>query len=285
MFEHRVWAAGVVFLIACTSQADDAPRELPLIRIEALDLSFTVPAELPAGLTRIRLVNLGAVWHEALVTRLPDGVTTEAYLAAARAGDEFPVNAVDVGGPGLVATNDSSEVVVDLEPGRYAIVCWSDNHVKSGRIAPMAVTVGDRNAVEFFGRDVRGFGSHRPRRRAHSNGRGASRGLSLRARLWRVSSGALNVLRVRNTGQRPHEMTGLQARARTHGTRLRDVVRGQAGCAARDSSWRDDNPRTSARRVADARSADGELPRCVWDARTDTQWRSNTRTDGHGGGV
>jgi uncharacterized cupredoxin-like copper-binding protein len=200
-------AAAAVALIACsTRQAADAPRELPLLRIEARDLSFSVPTELPAGPTRIRLVNHGAAWHEALVTRLPEGVTTEAYLASARAGDAFPVNAVDVGGPGLVAATDSSEVVVVLEPGRYAVVCWSENHVKAGMIASMTISVTDSGAIRESGTTPSA---------AHgvdTVGAPAPTG-EVRLEDFRFvhDSGALrsgsNVLRVRNTGQRPHDMT------------------------------------------------------------------------------
>jgi uncharacterized cupredoxin-like copper-binding protein len=201
-----VCAAGVVSLIACTSrQAADVPRELSLLLIEARDLTFAVPTEVPAGLTRIRLVNYGAAWHEALVARLPDGATTEAYLAGARAGDKFPVDAVDFGGPRLIATGDSSEVMVELKPGRYAIVCWSENHVKAGMVAPVMITVSDRvvtgpSGTASVARTVdtadapHATGEVRLEdfRFVHDSG------------VFRLGS---NVLRVRNTGQRPHDMT------------------------------------------------------------------------------
>lgn len=126
---------------ACTPrESTDGPEGPRLIRLVASDLRFAAPDTIRAGLTRLRLVNDGRVWHEALITRLPNGATVETYLAGARAGDAFPVSAVDVGGPGQIAAGDSSEVVLDLTPGRYAIVCWSDNHVKEGMIVPLVVS-------------------------------------------------------------------------------------------------------------------------------------------------
>ena len=196
----------VVSVIGCASgESDGAARELPLLRLEARDFSFTAPAEAPAGLTRIRLVNRGPAWHEALVTRLPDGVTAEAYLTSARAGEAFPVGALDVGGPGKVAAGDSSDVVIALEPGRYAIVCWSDNHVKAGMIAAVTITVpkkpnraSDPQRAATAAMDTTGapvaFGEIRLEDFRISHDSGAYR------------AGA-NVLRVRNTGQRPHDLT------------------------------------------------------------------------------
>lgn len=202
-----VLAAGVVSVFGCTSrQADDATRELPVLRIEARDLAFTVPTEVPAGLTRIRLVNHGAAWHEALMTRLPDGVTADAYLAGARAGDTFPTGAIDFGGPGLIASMDSSEVVVDLEPGRYAVVCWSESHVKSGMIAPMVITVADRGA---------------PAEAPAATG-------EVRLEEFRFVHDSVvfrqgsNVLHVRNTGQRPHDMTVYKLEPGRTGSEVRE---------------------------------------------------------------
>src|SRR5215216_3212911 len=111
--------AAFAFLTAACS-ADRASRrvvELPLVRLEARDFAFTTPTQIPAGRTRVRLVNVGPTWHEANISRLPDGETLESYLAAARGGDPFPVAAVDFGGPGKVVARDSSDVVIDLGDG------------------------------------------------------------------------------------------------------------------------------------------------------------------------
>jgi hypothetical protein len=182
----------LVVAAAC-AKPDAGPRELPLLRVEAQDMSFTVPTESPGGLTRVRLVNHGPSWHEALITKLPDGVEPDAYLAAARAGEAFPVGAVDMGGPGKVATGDSSEMVVHLEPGRYVVVCWSDNHVKSGMLSPVLITVGegedaDSTAVPPATGEVR-LVDFRIERDSGTYRAGP------------------NVLTVRNTGQRPHDVT------------------------------------------------------------------------------
>ena len=137
--------AVLCLLPACSTSGSDAtpesarPRETPVLRLVATDMKFDAPTTIPAGLTRVRLVNQGQVWHAALVTRLPDSANVEDYLAEAREGKSFPVSATDVGGPGQTAVGDSSEVVLPLEPGRYAVVCWSDDHVKSGMIAPLVV--------------------------------------------------------------------------------------------------------------------------------------------------
>ena len=136
-----VFVLAVSLVAACAPSESEVKRDDPaLVRLVATDHQFAAPDTVQAGLVRLRLVNDGKAWHEALITRLPDGATAETYLAGARAGEVFPVSAVDVGGPGQIAAGDSSEVELRLTPGRYAIVCWSDNHVKAGMIVPLVVS-------------------------------------------------------------------------------------------------------------------------------------------------
>ena len=195
--------------IACDpGRANDAPRALPVLRLEARDFTFSAPSHSTGGLTRVRLVNNGPSWHEALVTRLPEGVTPEAYLDEARAGKAFPVGAQDMGGPGKVAAGDSSEVVLALEPGRYAIVCWADDHVKSGMLSAVVISVGDSAVAN----NETGGATTSASIASEASGAPAPTG-EVRLEDFRIvhDSGAYragaNVLRVRNTGQRPHDLT------------------------------------------------------------------------------
>lgn len=136
----RLVPGAVLLIAACAPQERDTAAESErLLRLVATDFTFAAPESIPAGLTRVRLVNEGHVGHAALVTHLPEGSSTDAYLADARAGAPFPVAATDIGGPGETAAADSSDVILHLTPGRYAIVCWSDDHVKAGMIAPLTV--------------------------------------------------------------------------------------------------------------------------------------------------
>jgi uncharacterized cupredoxin-like copper-binding protein len=105
-----------------------------LLRLVATDFAFDSPPEVEAGLTRVRLVNHGRAWHYTLMAALPDGATTDDYLIEARSGEDFPASTVDIGGPGLITPGDSAEVVLDLRPGRYALICWYDNHLIAGML-------------------------------------------------------------------------------------------------------------------------------------------------------
>lgn len=197
----RVAAIGacVVSAVSCGATPQDAPRrELPLLRLEARDFAFSAPARADGGRTRVRLVNRGSSWHEALITRLPDGVSADAYLREARAGEAFPVGALDMGGPGKVAAGDSSEVILDLEPGQYVVACWADAHVKAGMLSTLAVT-GDARSTSAGGASEVAVAP-------------AATG-EVRLEDFRIVHDSAtyrrgpNVVRVRNTGARPHDLT------------------------------------------------------------------------------
>ena len=180
-----------VFLAGAGTSADsDSARDEPtLLRLEATDFAFPAPKTIPAGPTRVRLINQGRAWHAALLTRLPEGTSVDTYLAGERAGESFPASATDVGGPGQTAVGDSSEVMVRLAPGRYAVVCWSDNHVKAGMIALLVVTGSSADSLMEPARadvDV----SLQDFRFVHSA----------------PFRGGHQVLRIRNDGRTPHNM-------------------------------------------------------------------------------
>lgn len=138
----RTTLVGVVLgHLACAPHRADAP----LLRVVAHDFSFEAPTTVPGGLVRIRLVNRGAHWHHALLVRL-DSTSAGGYLAAAQAGDSLPPGGEDVGGPPLVAAGDSSEVLLELQPGRYLLTCWTSggtgaSHIKAGMLRELTVGV------------------------------------------------------------------------------------------------------------------------------------------------
>lgn len=127
-------------LVACAAPA----RELPLVRLEARNFRFPALDTATAGFVRVRLVNADPVWHEASVVRLTDlAATIAAYVAAVQGGDEYPSFAQDVGGVALLGPGDSAEVVLDLAPGRYAVLCWHQDHLLQGMSAMLHVRSGD----------------------------------------------------------------------------------------------------------------------------------------------
>lgn len=122
-------------LLAC-----GAPTPEPLLRLEAEHLRFAPPPTVPAGLVRVRLVNRDPVWHEASIVRFTGATgTLEAYVDSARAGQEYPSFARDVGGVSFLAPGDSAEVLLDLPAGRYAVICWHRDHVLQGMGASFMV--------------------------------------------------------------------------------------------------------------------------------------------------
>ena len=151
-------AAGFGCRGTASSAGDAASSAAPLFRVEARDHAFRAPARVataPGGLVRVRLVNRGAAWHEALIVRLEgEGRRAATYVDSVRAGADFPGFAVDLGGPGLTVPGDSTDLLVPLAPGRYALVCWFADHVKLGMVHDFEVTpdsppgVGPETAAE-----------------------------------------------------------------------------------------------------------------------------------------
>ena len=150
---RAAWA--LAFLAALGGCGGPPPPKL--LRLEAMELRFKPPAEVPAGPVRIRLVNHDAVWHEASLLRFTDSTKSlDDYIAAARAGAEYPGFAEDLGGVSFLAPGDSAEVLVELTAGRYAVICWHADHVKQGMGAAFTV-MGEvpPDAFRATGADVR----------------------------------------------------------------------------------------------------------------------------------
>jgi len=129
-------------LLSVSCQRKTAEKEAPPFRIIATDAGFDAPALVPAGLRHIVFENHGTEIHEAMLVKLPPGMSPDAYVAAVKAGSLFPKGALDYSGPGLTSPGESVEVWLRVDPGQYILICWNDGHARSTPIRPFTVQYG-----------------------------------------------------------------------------------------------------------------------------------------------
>jgi hypothetical protein len=111
-------------LLGVSCQKKIAGKETPPFRIIATDAGFQAPDNIPAGLRHVIMENRGSMIHEAMLVKLPKGMTPDDYVAAVRKGSLFPEGATDCSGPGLLSPGEHVEMWVPLEEGNYMIGCW-----------------------------------------------------------------------------------------------------------------------------------------------------------------
>ncbi len=123
-----------------SGQDSDTP-----FRIVATDAGFDAPERVPAGVRHIVFENHGSEIHEAMLVKLPSGMTVTEYVSAVRKGSLFPAGALDYSGPGLTSPGERVEVWVKLDPGQYILICWNDGHARSTPPRPISVeyTISD----------------------------------------------------------------------------------------------------------------------------------------------
>lgn len=126
--------------------AGATPRELV---VRARDFQFDAPDTVPSGPTRIRLLNEGPDFHHVWLVRLDRGKTVADLMGHLATGHEsMPTWATDVGGPNTPgAPGEETSAVLDLEPGRYAMICVIPApdgrlHVMRGMVRPLTVVPG-----------------------------------------------------------------------------------------------------------------------------------------------
>jgi hypothetical protein len=120
--------------ISCQRAAE---KESAPFQIVAKDGAFEAPSGLAAGLRHIVFENRGSEIHEAMLVKLPKGMTPDDYAAAVKAGSLFPEGALDYSGPGLTSPGGTTEMWLKVDPGQYIIICW--NHAKTTPVHPFTV--------------------------------------------------------------------------------------------------------------------------------------------------
>jgi hypothetical protein len=120
----------------------------PNVDVIARDFEFELPASIEGGWTQITFHNEGPMTHHAMFMKLNDGVTQEAFLEAAM-GPEFGALfalSVSVGGGASIDAGLTSVLIMDLQPGQYAVICAIPDeatgmpHYQMGMLTPIEVT-------------------------------------------------------------------------------------------------------------------------------------------------
>src|SRR6185437_5079766 len=130
--------AFVLSFVACACAAPSSAEPAagvqtptPPFKIIATDSGFEAPVTLSAGLRHIVLENHGSQIHEAMLVKLPDGMSPVAYVDQVRQGQLFPQGALDYSGAGLTSPGESVQIWTRVDPGRYILICWNGNHAET----------------------------------------------------------------------------------------------------------------------------------------------------------
>ncbi len=156
---HRFGAALAVglLLVAGTLNAQAAASPAAVLHeltITARDFAYDMPESVPAGPTRVRLVNQGPEFHHAIFLRIADGHSYDEFMQAMQAAGAPPSWAEIVGGPNTPGAPDRPVVdYMDLKAGQYAVLCMIPSavdgkpHVAHGMVRPLTVTAGTSAAT------------------------------------------------------------------------------------------------------------------------------------------
>lgn len=133
---------------ATSGQAASATAAAPtanVVTITATDYSFDAPAQIPAGLTTLRLVTKGPEMHHATLIKLENGKTVDDFKQAIQKQGPPAAWMVMAGGPNPPRPGGTTEETQLLEAGNYVLVCFVPGpdgvpHIAKGMIRPMTVT-------------------------------------------------------------------------------------------------------------------------------------------------
>jgi plastocyanin len=129
---------------ACTTEGT-ARERTNVLTVTASEFAFDAPASVPAGPTRVHLVNQGAELHHVQLVRIAEGHTFQELVEASKAGGPPPSWITFVGGPNTPVPGGESDATLNLRPGSYALVCLIPSkdgvpHLMKGMVKPLTVT-------------------------------------------------------------------------------------------------------------------------------------------------
>ena len=103
--------------VAAAQQAD------PAITVVLTDHHFRLSAPVEPGRLLWHIKNEGSEPHQALVIRLPEGVSEYGEQAWFEHGSKGPEPGERVGGLETIAAGAESSFRTDLKPGKYLLLC------------------------------------------------------------------------------------------------------------------------------------------------------------------
>ncbi len=107
-----------VFVLGASAQPPD-----PSITIVLTDHHFRLSAPVEAGRLQWHVKNEGSEPHQALVIRLPEGISEFGEEAWFEHGSKGPEPGQRVGGLDTLAPGADGSFTTDLKPGRYLLLC------------------------------------------------------------------------------------------------------------------------------------------------------------------
>jgi hypothetical protein len=122
-----------------------------VLAVMARDFVFEAPAQVPAGMTTIRLLNHGPSLHHVQLFKLEDGKTVDDFMTALKSPGPLPQWVRAAGGPNPPEPGSATSITEVLEPGNYVMVCFVPSadgmpHVMKGMMRPLTVTPGSGTA-------------------------------------------------------------------------------------------------------------------------------------------
>ena len=115
-----------------------------VVAVETKEYAFEAPDTIAAGLTTIRLTNMGNELHHAWLVRLDGGHTMADVADALKSNGPPPAWVRDVGGPNAVIHGETADAVLMLTPGQYVLLCFVPGadgvpHAMKGMVRPITV--------------------------------------------------------------------------------------------------------------------------------------------------
>ena len=151
--------ASIASALRAAAPADDPKAaKTNVVTVTATDFTFQAPDTIAAGRTTIRLVNKGPDFHHVWLIKLEQGKTLKDLMEATKTHGPLPKWAVDVGGPNTPMAGGETSATLDLEAGKYVMVCVipamkdGQPHFMKGMVKE--VTVAKRGGVVQAGKTV-----------------------------------------------------------------------------------------------------------------------------------